>query len=124
MQNEHDILLVDDNSALRSLLNRRLHRLGWRVASVASAEEALAMLAGDAPPRLLLTDIRMPGRNGFELALAARAHNPALPVTFISGFPGEDTPPVELADCPMLSKPFTAERLMSLLVAQIGPPGA
>jgi DNA-binding NtrC family response regulator len=118
-----DILLVDDNAALRSLLTGTLRRLGWHVLTAASAEEALKLLKAEVTPRLLLTDIRMPGRNGFELAGAARERVPGLRVVFISGFPGEDAPPAGLGGCPMLSKPFTGERLLALVAAQLGRPG-
>ena len=68
------ILVVDDTEDIRNLLARVIERAGAKVRTASSAEEALAAI-GEAPPDLILTDIGMPGADGFELLDRVR-HSP------------------------------------------------
>lgn len=61
-----NILIVDDDSSIRRMLGDFVSIQGYSHRDAASAEEALACLAG-APPDLILLDISMPGRSGLEL---------------------------------------------------------
>jgi CheY-like chemotaxis protein len=69
------VLVVDDDPDTREAVRRLLEQAGAQVASVASAEEALAALQ-QAPPDVLLSDIAMPGRDGYELIRRVRALAP------------------------------------------------
>ncbi len=105
------IMLVDDELLLRMSAARALERLGFRVRQAADGEAALARLETERPA-LLISDIRMPGIDGVELARRARAHHPGLPVLLVSGFADERArvaiPGVEAG---FLEKPFTTKRL-------------
>jgi signal transduction histidine kinase len=79
------VLLVDDDDAVRRSLARPLLRAGFDVHDVASGEAALAWLRGGGDPEVLITDLGMGGMDGLQLAAAARALRPALPVLYISG---------------------------------------
>ncbi len=60
---------------------------GFDVIEAESGDEALPILQ-DGRIQLLLTDIQLPGMlNGRDLAERARAHNPALPIIFMTGQP-------------------------------------
>ena len=60
------ILIVDDELHNRQLLEVMLAPEGFRLLSVASGEEALALVASE-PPDLILLDIMMPGMDGYEV---------------------------------------------------------
>lgn len=77
------ILVVDDDEDILRLLTMRLHARGFRVTSVASAEQALAHLAVD-PPRVVISDIRLPGRDGLSLFEEVRSTRPTLPVILLT----------------------------------------
>src|SRR5260370_37923703 len=81
------ILLAEDDPAVRLLTRRILEAQGYRVWDAATAQEALDLWATRALQiQLLLTDIVMPGRlTGRELADQFRAQKPALKIIFMSG---------------------------------------
>ncbi len=71
------VLVVDDEAPLRRVLERSLARDGYRVLSVASAEEAYDLLGREQPDALLL-DIHLPTMSGLSLYLAIKARWPQL----------------------------------------------
>jgi len=77
------ILVVDDDEDILRLLTMRLHARGFRVTSAASAEQALAHLAVD-PPRVVVSDVRLPGRDGLSLFEEIRSTRPTLPVILLT----------------------------------------
>jgi PAS domain S-box-containing protein len=82
----HLILVVDDGETNRDLLGDVLRDSGYDVVAVATGEEALACARAH-PPSLVISDIAMPGMNGFELVRRLRSE-PELPqpkVVFCSG---------------------------------------
>ncbi len=81
------ILLVEDDDAVRRTATRILVRAGYEVTSVAGGAAALQALAAQAGAfDLLLTDVIMPEMLGPELAVCARRIAPGLPVIFMSGY--------------------------------------
>jgi two-component system chemotaxis sensor kinase CheA len=82
----HRVLLVDDSQFFRNMLVPLLGAAGFAVTSAASAEEALAILRDGKRFDVVVTDIEMPGVDGFELTSAVR-HDPrtaSLPVIGLS----------------------------------------
>ncbi|MGE0741518.1 MAG: PAS domain S-box protein [Hyphomonadaceae bacterium] len=80
------ILLVEDDPLVRTQVAGDLERLGYKVVAAASGAEALKMLESGGGFDLLFTDVVMAGdMNGRELADAARAIAPRLPVLYTSG---------------------------------------
>jgi two-component system response regulator GlrR len=77
------ILVVDDDGDILRLLSIRLQARGFRVSAVGSAEEALARIAIDSP-RVVVSDIRLPGRDGLSLFEEIRATRPSLPVILLT----------------------------------------
>ena len=61
----------------------RLRAKGFRISAVGSAEEALACIAVD-PPRVVVSDVRLPGRDGLALFEEIRATRPSLPVILLT----------------------------------------
>ena len=77
-----DILIIEDNEELGSLYSDFLKREGWSVTLVGSAEEGLELLEKDTF-KLLLLDIMLPGKDGFE-ALAEIRKTRNMPVMIMS----------------------------------------
>jgi two-component system response regulator GlrR len=77
------ILVVDDDADMLRLLSMRLHGAGYQVSAVASAEAALARLEIERP-QLVLSDVRLPGRDGLALFDEIRARHPSLPVILLT----------------------------------------
>ncbi len=118
------VLLVDDNHELRRALARQLTSLGHTVESFGDPLEALAALPTLSPaPDVLITDVIMPGLNGRQLAVEARAHLPRLPVLFISGYTSDVLGDVGGEGEALLHKPFTKE-VLRRKVAQLLRGGA
>ncbi len=69
---ERVVLIVDDNEGLITLFRRYLRRTRYRVLAAAGAQEALAVL-GQAQPDIVLLDVMMPDRDGWEVLQALRA---------------------------------------------------
>ncbi|MFN4117476.1 sigma 54-interacting transcriptional regulator [Acidovorax sp.] len=77
------ILVVDDDADMLRLLSLRLQGAGYEVVAVGSAEAALAQL-DVARPQLVLSDVRLPGRDGLALFDDVRARHPSLPVILLT----------------------------------------
>jgi two-component system, cell cycle sensor histidine kinase and response regulator CckA len=83
----HHILYLDDDDTLVFLVRRLLERRGYRVTAFTSQTQTLDALRADPEGfQLLLTDFNMPGMSGLEVAKAALAINPGLPVAVASGY--------------------------------------
>lgn len=78
------ILLVDDEPGIRKVLGISLMDRGYRVHTAADAEEALVMFEREGP-EIVLTDIKMPGRNGIALLADIKRLSPDTEVIMITG---------------------------------------
>jgi CheY-like chemotaxis protein len=67
----HSVLVVDDDASVRALYADALQASGHQVAMAVDGADALARLRDDSHPCLVLTDLRMPRMDGFELSRAA-----------------------------------------------------
>jgi PAS domain S-box-containing protein len=77
------IVLADDNTDMRTYIQRILAEGGYEVQAVANGRQALAAVrAGEAPPDLVLSDVMMPEMDGFALLSALRA-DPAVSGTVV-----------------------------------------
>jgi two-component system cell cycle sensor histidine kinase/response regulator CckA len=115
------ILLVENEPALRDLMRRFLDGCGYVVLPARNGDEALSV-AGDhsGPIDLLLTDVVMPGMNGFALADALVAMRVETKVLFFSGYADDyDVIKQGLDSCgrPFLLKPFTQKDLQLKIAA-------
>src|SRR5437879_2705821 len=82
--NKHPhLLLVDDDPDMLRLLSMRLTAVGYRVTAVDSAEAALSRLAIELPA-LVITDVRLPGRDGLALFDEIRRQHATLPVILLT----------------------------------------
>ena len=77
------VLVVDDDEDILKLLTMRLRAKGFRITAVGSAEQALTQTAID-PPRVVVSDIRLPGQDGLALFEEIRRKRPTLPVILLT----------------------------------------
>jgi len=79
------VWVVDDDRAVRFVLATALREAGFEVTAFESAADVLSTFdRGAAPPRLLFTDVRMPGDDGLALLDELKRRLPALPVVVMS----------------------------------------
>lgn len=79
------ILFVDDNEALARLSCDILQMHGYRAISAFSGEDALAKMDKEKSD-LVVTDVRMPGISGIELANKLRENDPKMPIIVVTGY--------------------------------------
>jgi len=123
-----DVLVVDDELYIRDLVTSALRIAGMAPRAVADGEAALRSAAED-PPDLIVLDVGLPGRDGFDVCRALRDRGDQVPVIFLTardaredvlqGFTkgGDD----------YLTKPFSLEELVARVRAVLrrtaGPSG-
>jgi PAS domain S-box-containing protein len=115
------VLLVEDDASVGEMVEAMLEDLGHHVLRAEAAAPALILLEGQGRIDLMLTDLIMPGgMNGVELAHAAVALRPGLPVILTSGYTGETLGAAAGAPWPLLTKPYPAETLAAVIEAVMG----
>lgn len=105
------VLIVDDESEVRHMLAGAL--ADYDVVEARDGEEALEEI-GDDPPDLVITDLRMPGLDGYELVRRLKARFPETPVLAISGF-ASDEDVVDYAFDAFLEKPMNLKEFRELV---------
>jgi PAS domain S-box-containing protein len=119
------LLVVEDNTEVRNVAAAFLRAQGYRVLSVAGAEQALRHLQDDPAIALLFSDVMLGrGLNGEELARAARKIKPGLAVLLTTGYENvaNEFPAGESFE--LLRKPYRHEQLAAMIRRQLDRPGA
>ncbi len=111
----HIILVVDDEEEVREILAEALEDFGYAVVTAASGEEALPMLGNGRDIEMVITDVRMPGMSGLQLAEEIRHRWPTVKVVLISGY---FLP--QAVQQRFLKKPFHMKELASIVRAELG----
>ncbi|NWF12297.1 EAL domain-containing response regulator [Pseudomonas reactans] len=103
------LLIVDDEPQVRKLLETLLHHEGYQTVSASSGEEALQVVAQQAPD-LILLDIMMPGMDGYEVASQLKSDDvtAGIPIIMLSALsdPGARVSGLESGAEEFLSKPI------------------
>jgi CheY-like chemotaxis protein len=117
------ILLVDDTDSVRMMVREMLLEVGYQVVEATNAQQALLELHSARAVDLLLSDVGLPGMNGRDLADAARALRPSLPVLFITGYTESAAVRNEFLGegMSLLPKPFSVHELLHSVGAMFGP---
>jgi two-component system KDP operon response regulator KdpE len=112
MSNTPKLLVVDDEPAIRRLLNTGLTRAGYRVVEAATARDALSALNIDKPDAVLL-DLGLPDRDGLELVPLIKAAGPALLVISARDATEQKVTALDLGADDYITKPFDTEEVLA-----------
>lgn len=115
------ILLIDDEELVVKTVERLLKKMGYEVVCARNDQEALKC-AGQSEFDLVVSDIRMPGKNGVEIMMeikrlwSSQGRNLA-PVIFLTGFADNKTEEQAQALSPVayMFKPFDAAKLLQVI---------
>jgi CheY-like chemotaxis protein len=111
-----DVLVVDDEAMILSVLSAIIEELGH---SVRVAEDGYAALTAmqELASDLIITDLSMPGMNGFELTRQIQALYPQTSMVLMTGHSSEDSyrTAMSLEMTAYLAKPFKASELSAIL---------
>jgi two-component system nitrogen regulation response regulator GlnG len=90
MNRQERVWVVDDDRSIRWVLCRALQSAGFQTIEFEDAERASAALAGNEPDAIV-SDVRMPGRSGFDLLAELRERAPQVPVIITTAYPDLDS---------------------------------
>src|ERR1700761_3526244 len=103
---QYVVLVVDDEYLMRGVLKEILKDSGFYVIALESAEQAIWYLSKLVHIDVVLSDIKMPGMDGFELARWVHENKPNIPVILASGYTGKTNMAADLGNAQFLSKPY------------------
>jgi PAS domain S-box-containing protein len=115
LQGDETVLVVEDESSVRGIIERVLSGNGYRVLLAVSGSEALRISGEhEGPIDLLITDVVMPGMGGGEVASRLETAKPGLRVVVMSGYTENAIGHHGILETGMeyLRKPFTADALL------------
>ena len=110
-----NVLVIDDDRAIRLMVERGLSAVGFEVRSASTAEEGLDIVR-KSPPDVALVDVYLPEMNGLELYRKLRALDRKLPIIFITADNSSETTieAMRLGAFDYLAKPLNLEQLREL----------
>jgi DNA-binding NtrC family response regulator len=106
------ILVIDDDSSLRRVLEYNLQQEGYDVYTAADGASGLQLFE-EKSPQLVITDLKMPGMTGFEVLSTVKERAPSTVVIVLTAFGAIDTAveAMKLGAFHYLTKPFNREEL-------------
>jgi len=106
------ILIIDDDTSLRRVLEYNLQEAGYAVATAASGEEGLRMFA-DVNPALVITDMKMPGMDGMQVLKSIKERSAETLVIIITAFGTVDiaVEAMKAGAYDYITKPFNRDEL-------------
>lgn len=120
------LLIVENEAAIRHLLQAALQKSGYNVLAAESGRDALTLVSGfDGPIDLLITDVMMPDMNGPELVRQLAAVRPGTRTLFMSGYADDTLIEHGVTPLNFIQKPFSprviAQRVRDILDAASKP---
>ena len=116
------VLIADDDPSVRQALGNVLVTEGYRVAMTASGDEALQRLLTDGPFDLMLLDLNMPGKSGWDTFERATMLNPLLPVLIITARPDQQALATAAGVSALAEKPLDLDKLLHTIRELIDEP--
>jgi excisionase family DNA binding protein len=109
-----NILVIDDEEAIRSLFKEMLGQLGYKIASAANGLEGLQLIEQN-DFDLVFLDLKMPEMDGAELYGRVKTIKPELPVIIITGYPESELMTRALTYGPfgIMHKPFSQSDIVT-----------
>ncbi len=116
MNREHEVWIVDDDRAIRWVLERALEKDHITTRSFDTADKVLARL-GKVEPDVIITDIRMPGTDGLALLQSVQSAHPTLPVIIMTAYADLDRAVAAFRGGAFeyLPKPFDVDDVISIV---------
>ena len=102
---QENVLVVDDHPEIRDLMVKILERRGYRVSTASDGHDALTQFAL-VRPDLVITDLSMPGLNGYQLCRLIRGIS-SVPVLIMSAQKGVEEKAYEMGPMPLCPNPST-----------------
>ncbi len=126
IENPHSVWIIDDDKSIRWVLEKTLSTNGYRVTPFESASIALTQFKrspADQRPHLILTDVRMPGIDGFELLKQIKNISPQTPVIVMTAYSDLDSTIQGFQDgaFEFLAKPFDIDDVLQLVARACNP---
>lgn len=117
-----NILIAEDDDSVRTFVGRALSIDGHRTQLACDAEEALARLREGERYDLLLSDIKMPGMDGIELAQNAAAFDPAMAILLMTGYADQRERALDLQEIvtDVVQKPFSLAEIRAEVGRTLG----
>ena len=112
------VLIVEDDPAMRALLEEYVTRAGYRPVPAATAAEGLARLAEEPSIALVFSNVRLPDKeSGRDFIRAGRRRWPTLPLVAVTGYPDDLDGLHGTTECPVLilPRPFWAHQIEETL---------
>jgi DNA-binding response OmpR family regulator len=110
-----NVMVVEDEDTLRHLIARNLRSRGVCVREASCAEEGFAEILAE-PPDLLLLDVNLPDRSGWELLRELRLRSVRVPTIVVSAVRLTPNRMAEFQPLAYLPKPFPLEALLRLVL--------
>jgi DNA-binding transcriptional regulator YhcF (GntR family) len=121
------VLIVEDDTAMLTLLRFHVNNAGYRAIEATGRDEALAALEADRTIALVLSDVRIPTKEiGLAFISAVRNRWPELPLAAVTGYPDDLAELHGRPECPVLilSKPVWARQIEEALRLAVRPVSA
>jgi CheY-like chemotaxis protein len=119
------ILVADDEDIIRETVSEVLTQHGARVLTARDGSDAAALIRAEPHVDLVLSDIKMPGKNGYEIFAAVRLAHPTCPVILITGFGYDPNHSIVRAGkeglAGVLFKPFKVEQMLDEVRTALQP---
>jgi two-component system, chemotaxis family, sensor kinase Cph1 len=103
------ILVVEDAALIAMVLEEMLEELGFEVIGPASDHASACQMAREADITAAILDVNLNGIMSWDVAMLLKEAN--IPFAFSTGYDSATMLPPELADVPVMTKPFDFERL-------------
>ncbi|MGC2815094.1 MAG: response regulator, partial [Candidatus Acidiferrum sp.] len=118
----NNVLIVDDEAAMRAALEANFRRRGWIVQTASGVGDALTKFHS-APSTLVVTDMRMPDGDGLQVMQGVRTFVPDTPVILLTAYgsvPGA-VQAIKDGACDYLQKPVSFEQLEATAQRVLAP---
>ncbi|HWX89225.1 MAG TPA: response regulator [Rhizomicrobium sp.] len=118
------VILAEDEAQLRQLIATLLIGKGISVSEAADGIEALQLLKDNPGAALLLSDVKMPNMNGYDLVEASLKLRPELKILMMTAYAADRPTPAALQarEIRTLVKPFDPDRMCDLVLDMLARP--
>jgi DNA-binding response OmpR family regulator len=108
------VLVVEDDTLIAAALEDILSDAGFRVLTCCSGEEATAELDRDVKRfQVILTDVRMPGLSGWDVAHRARELASDMPVIYVTGDSSSEWASKSVPNSVLIHKPYASAQIIT-----------